>query len=178
MFIRLLRELILEHKRDPHLPINPLSLRLNGIVDAAVMGGINNYEKVRFSSFISLMKMQLNSINRIQLLKYPDYTCKTVYIPCFVFQAFFTTEYMEHNPDKVGQIAQLKELIAAQIPLLEVGIRIHGDVAPPALGPFQQRLEQCFAQMQSHVVANYGAKVMLHLLKRTKALSLWLFIYQ
>ncbi|CAH1397385.1 unnamed protein product [Nezara viridula] len=113
----LLKELIMEHKKDPSLPINPLSLRLNGIVDAAVMGGINNYEK-----------------------------------------AFFTPEYMEANPDKVAQIVQLKELIASQIPLLEVGIKIHGDVAPPALIPFQQRLEQCFAQMQSHVVSNYGAK--------------------
>lgn len=44
--------LILQHRSDPMLPINPLSMLLNGVVDAAVMGGIINYEKVRvFLSF-------------------------------------------------------------------------------------------------------------------------------
>lgn len=39
--------LILQHRNDPMLPVNPLSMLLNGVVDAAVMGGIINYEKVR-----------------------------------------------------------------------------------------------------------------------------------
>ncbi|KAG5343195.1 DOCK1 protein, partial [Acromyrmex heyeri] len=30
---------------DPSLPLNPLSMKLNGILDPAVMGGIDNYEK-------------------------------------------------------------------------------------------------------------------------------------
>lgn len=37
---------IAAHKADPTLPVNPLGMLLNGIVDAAVMGGISNYEKV------------------------------------------------------------------------------------------------------------------------------------
>lgn len=41
-----LRELIIAHKNDPGLQLNPLSMKLNGIVDAAVMGGVVNYEKV------------------------------------------------------------------------------------------------------------------------------------
>ncbi|XP_067207393.1 dedicator of cytokinesis protein 1 isoform X3 [Linepithema humile] len=40
-----LRDLIVAHRSDPSLPLNPLSMKLNGILDPAVMGGIDNYEK-------------------------------------------------------------------------------------------------------------------------------------
>uniref|UniRef100_A0A8C3DX06 Uncharacterized protein n=1 Tax=Corvus moneduloides TaxID=1196302 RepID=A0A8C3DX06_CORMO len=36
------------HQNDPSLPINPLSMLLNGIVDPAVMGGFVKYEKAFF----------------------------------------------------------------------------------------------------------------------------------
>lgn len=42
-----LRELILAHYADPNLAPNPLTMKLNGIVDPAVMGGISKYEKVK-----------------------------------------------------------------------------------------------------------------------------------
>lgn len=38
--------MVQRHLSDPNLPINPLSMLLNGIVDPAVMGGFTNYEKV------------------------------------------------------------------------------------------------------------------------------------
>jgi dedicator of cytokinesis protein 1 len=41
-----LSDLIIAHRSDPMLQLNPLSLKINGIVDAAVMGGVTNYEKV------------------------------------------------------------------------------------------------------------------------------------
>lgn len=37
--------MVQQHLDDPGLPINPLSMLLNGIVDPAVMGGFANYEK-------------------------------------------------------------------------------------------------------------------------------------
>ncbi|KAL0128385.1 hypothetical protein PUN28_003578 [Cardiocondyla obscurior] len=40
-----LRDLIIANKSDPSLPLNPLSMKLNGILDPAVMGGVDNYEK-------------------------------------------------------------------------------------------------------------------------------------
>lgn len=40
-----LRNLIITYKSDLSLPLNPLSMKLNGILDPAVMGGIDNYEK-------------------------------------------------------------------------------------------------------------------------------------
>jgi len=44
-----LRDLVIAHRSDPTLQLNPLSLKINGIVDAAVMGGVTNYEKVSSS---------------------------------------------------------------------------------------------------------------------------------
>ncbi|XP_069467585.1 dedicator of cytokinesis protein 1 isoform X2 [Ambystoma mexicanum] len=41
--------MVQQHLCDPNLPINPLSMLLNGIVDPAVMGGFTNYEKAFFT---------------------------------------------------------------------------------------------------------------------------------
>lgn len=76
-------------------------------------------------------------------------------------QAFFIPEYLEAHPDDAPLVGKLKDLIASQIPLLEVGIALHRQRAPPKLAPLQQRMEQCFIEMQSHVEANYGKKVSL-----------------
>lgn len=41
--------LVQRHLNDPSLPINPLSMLLNGIIDPAIMGGFTNYEKAFFT---------------------------------------------------------------------------------------------------------------------------------
>ena len=41
-----LRALNGRYKVDPNMNINPLSMKLGGIIDAAVMGGVSKYEKV------------------------------------------------------------------------------------------------------------------------------------
>lgn len=41
--------MINQYQADWSLPINPLSMLLNGIVDPAVMGGFAKYEKVKCS---------------------------------------------------------------------------------------------------------------------------------
>lgn len=46
--------MINQYQSDENLPINPLSMLLNGIVDPAVMGGFAKYEKVR--AFESLQR--------------------------------------------------------------------------------------------------------------------------
>lgn len=38
--------IVQQHVWDRSLPVHPLSMLLNGIVDPAVMGGYTNYEKV------------------------------------------------------------------------------------------------------------------------------------
>ena len=42
------------YKADTKANINPLSMLLNGVIDAAVMGGISNYEKVSVLCYFSL----------------------------------------------------------------------------------------------------------------------------
>ncbi|MGH0159760.1 UNVERIFIED_CONTAM: hypothetical protein FKN15_037907, partial [Acipenser sinensis] len=44
-----INNVVQRHLNDPNLPINPLSMLLNGIVDPAVMGGFTNYEKAFFT---------------------------------------------------------------------------------------------------------------------------------
>ncbi|NXH80511.1 DOCK1 protein, partial [Edolisoma coerulescens] len=44
-----INNMVQQHLNDPNLPINPLSMLLNGIVDPAVMGGFANYEKAFFT---------------------------------------------------------------------------------------------------------------------------------
>ena len=113
------RNLVLQYRSDSALPINPLSLALNGIVDAAVMGGIVNYEK-----------------------------------------AFFNEEYLRKHHFKKDQeaINRLKDLIANQIPLLEAGIAIHKQRAPPSLRPFHEHMEEAFAKLKANVEERYGKR--------------------
>ena len=79
-----IRVLIIAHKNDDNLPINQLSMKINGIVDPAVMGGFSKYE-----------------------------------------DAFLTVDYLEEHPEHKELVEELKDLIASQIPLLEIGMYIY-----------------------------------------------------
>lgn len=93
-------------------------MKLNGILDAAVMGGVTKYEK-----------------------------------------AFFTPEYLMNYKEDEQLINILKDLVASQIPLLDIGIKVHSARAPPSLTPLQLRFEDCFDKMKTHIEENYGKKV-------------------
>uniref|UniRef100_A0A1Q3FGS7 Putative signaling protein n=1 Tax=Culex tarsalis TaxID=7177 RepID=A0A1Q3FGS7_CULTA len=114
---RAIRELVMEHQSDPNIPIHSLSAVINGVVDAAVNGGIPIYE-----------------------------------------EAFLTPEYLLKCPNDDHLVARLKDLIASQIPLLEVAILVHKMKTPASLLPFHDRLEKCFAGIQSSVEAKYGKR--------------------
>ncbi|XP_029814277.1 dedicator of cytokinesis protein 2 [Manacus vitellinus] len=55
------------HQNDPSLPINPLSMLLNGIVDPAVMGGFAKYEAAFFQE--SYLKKHPRDAGNIEKLK-------------------------------------------------------------------------------------------------------------
>uniref|UniRef100_A0A8C2AV51 Dedicator of cytokinesis 5 n=1 Tax=Cyprinus carpio TaxID=7962 RepID=A0A8C2AV51_CYPCA len=110
-----LSNLVQHQACDRSLPVHPLSMMLNGIVDPAVMGGFSNYEK-----------------------------------------AFFTEDYMKKNPDHLERIEVLKHLIALQIPLLDEGIRIHGEKSTEQLKPLHNRLVTCFQDLRAKVEKLYG----------------------
>ncbi len=106
---RQLTDVILAHRTDvrAELPLSPLSMKLNGIVDAAVNGGINNYEK-----------------------------------------AFFTDQYLQQHPKDEPLVAQLQELFARQIPLIEAALVIHRSrVNGTTMEPLHLRIEDCFVQV-------------------------------
>lgn len=113
-----IRELVLEHQADPTIPIHSLSATINGVVDAAVNGGIPIYE-----------------------------------------EAFLTPEYLIKYPEDDHLVARLKDLIASQMPLLEVAILVHKMKAPANLMPFHERLETCFAGIQPTIEAKYGKRI-------------------
>jgi len=118
LLYRYLRELIIAHRNDSTLPLNPLTMKLNGILDAAVMGGVTKYEN-----------------------------------------AFFTSEYLMNHEEDEQLIEMLKDLMASQIPLLDIGVKVHSARAPPSLTPLQLRFEDCFEKMKLHIEENYGKKV-------------------
>lgn len=113
-----IRDLVIAHKSDDSLPLNPLSMKINGIVDPAVMGGSIKYE-----------------------------------------EAFLTEEYLLQYPENEHLVDKLKDLIASQIPLLDVALSVHKVKASAELQPFHDKLETCFAQMQSNVEQKYGKRV-------------------
>lgn len=117
-----IRDLVIAHKNDESLPINPLSMKINGVVDPAVMGGFGKYE-----------------------------------------EAFLTPEYLETHEQEEHLVEKLKELIASQIPLLDIALTVHRAKAPPSLMPFHERLEKCFAEMQANVELKYGKRVSSYL---------------
>ncbi|ROI64818.1 Dedicator of cytokinesis protein 5 [Anabarilius grahami] len=110
-----LSNLVQQQACDRSLPVHPLSMMLNGIVDPAVMGGFSNYEK-----------------------------------------AFFTEAYMKKNPDHLERIEVLKHLIALQVPLLDEGIRIHGEKSTEQLKPLHNRIVTCFQDLRAKVEKLYG----------------------
>uniref|UniRef100_A0A673HQE9 Dedicator of cytokinesis protein 5-like n=1 Tax=Sinocyclocheilus rhinocerous TaxID=307959 RepID=A0A673HQE9_9TELE len=116
-----LSNLVQQQACDRSLPVHPLSMMLNGIVDPAVMGGFSNYEK-----------------------------------------AFFTEAYIKKNPDHLERIEVLKHLIALQVPLLDEGIRIHGEKSTEQLKPLHNRLD-----LRAKVEKLYGVITLVSLTDST-----------
>ncbi|XP_065175778.1 dedicator of cytokinesis protein 1-like isoform X2 [Sycon ciliatum] len=87
--------------------LNPLSMILNGVIDAAVMGGLAVYE-----------------------------------------EAFLSKEYEESNPQDSKLVERLKELIKEQIIILGDGLVVHARLAPEAVRPLHEKMEERYLEMQ------------------------------
>lgn len=75
-------------------------------------------------------------------------------------EVFFTSEYETRYPEDKILIERLKDLIAEQIPLLDLCVQIHKQKAPENLQPLQKRFEECFAVMKLDIEEKYGKKVL------------------
>ncbi|XP_075699239.1 dedicator of cytokinesis protein 1 [Rhinoderma darwinii] len=62
-----INNMVQQHMNDTNMPINPLSLLLNGIVDPAVMGGFANYEKAFFTE--KYMQEHPEDLDKIEKVK-------------------------------------------------------------------------------------------------------------
>uniref|UniRef100_A0A671TDB2 Dedicator of cytokinesis protein 5-like n=1 Tax=Sinocyclocheilus anshuiensis TaxID=1608454 RepID=A0A671TDB2_9TELE len=82
-------------------------------------------------------------------------------------KAFFTEAYMKKNPDHLERIEVLKHLIALQIPLLDEGIRIHGEKSTEQLKPLHNRLVTCFQDLRAKVEKLYGVITLVSLTDST-----------
>jgi len=112
-----LTNLVLEHTKNPHIDLKPITLKLKGMVDPMVMGGWANYEK-----------------------------------------AFFVDSYLEKHPEDANKISKLKDLIASQIPILEEGLKFHGEHVGKDLLPLHDAMMETFNQLKLQTVNKYGAK--------------------
>ena len=63
---------------------------------------------------------------------------------------------MQENPDNEKGILELKELIAQQVPLLEVALVVHRSRVREDMQPLQEHLDESFTQMRNHVESKYG----------------------
>ncbi|PKK17628.1 hypothetical protein A306_00000207, partial [Columba livia] len=143
------------HQSDPSLPINPLSMLLNGIVDPAVMGGFAKYETVRTRGCTGTLGAGHHRHGHRHAPSLPARSTERS------LQAFFQESYLQEHPEDEGNIEKLKDLIAWQAPLLAEGIRIHRRKVTEDLRPFHERMEQCFTQLRAKVESQYGVREMV-----------------
>jgi Dock homology region 2 len=72
-----------QHLADPTLKVDPLGMILNGVVDAAVNGGIANYKvNMKFCFFVDICR---NGLQKIYLMFFFSISC--VLNVCNRFQA-------------------------------------------------------------------------------------------
>lgn len=73
-------------------------------------------------------------------------------------EAFLTEDYLRINPGDLTFVERLKNLLAEQIPIIEVALNVHRVKVSSDLLPLHERLDECFTKMQTHVESKYGKR--------------------
>ncbi|XP_015379000.1 PREDICTED: dedicator of cytokinesis protein 3 [Diuraphis noxia] len=107
-----LKLIINQYTNEPKRNINPLSMRLQGTIDANVMGGISKYQS-----------------------------------------AFFSQDFVQNNPQYYSHVLHLSSSINHQIEIVENGLLIHGQLAPPEVQPLHHRLVERMIQLKQNLRA-------------------------
>jgi len=58
--------------------------------------------------------------------------------------AFFSSNYLQENPDKKDSLSKLKECFDEQVEVLEKGLSIHAKICPDDMKELQEQLEVQF----------------------------------
>lgn len=139
-----LYELIDQYRADSKRNINPFSMRLQGIIDANVMGEFLCCCFLRFD-LILLQNFHFSSSARFfqsfagGISKYQE--------------AFFTDEFRQSVEGKSQQVTvqRLKQLMLKQVQILETALQLHGNLAPDGVQPLHKRLLERFLQMKQSI---------------------------
>ena len=102
-----LRTLISQYQhRQHHGNINPLSMCLNGVIDAAVNGGIARYQEV---------VLQKKTRRDVEIMSGIQAHYSKLIIVVFLSQAFFDKEYITSHPEDTEKVTQLKDQMQEQV---------------------------------------------------------------
>ena len=124
------RALTALHSENASLNINPLSMLLSGLIDAAVGGGIKNYRLVFF--------------NNEYAVNNPDHMERVKRLKQLIEEQVCVWEYVCECDDWCG-------CGCVQIAVLRKGLDLHGKRIAPALKAMQQNLEARLEMMVSEV---------------------------
>lgn len=147
--------------------IRLLGQLLLGIVDAAVNGGIAKYEEAFFPAGQperSSSSRRSSSSNRPSESPYVSLNNDSDYVDfSYGKQANGNNIGPISRPSPEGegkptevQVDKLKCLIARQVPLLDVAIRLHGDRVADVMRPQHEHLESSYRRLKQHVTTKYS----------------------
>lgn len=120
-----LRQLVTTYTIEPKRNLNPFTMRLQGIIDANVQGGISKYQQAFFTQeFAKLCPEYMNYV----------YTLKNLILEAMqVREKIFCKNF--------GVLDDFFKVI-------EEGLDLHGRLAPAGVQPLHQRLLERFAQLR------------------------------
>lgn len=130
---KMMSDLVTEHQSDASLAVGQLTMKIQGVVDA-VRKLI--YSNLRITCFFKAVNGGTT--------KYEE--------------AFLTERYLQNNPNDHELVEKLKNLIANQVPILDVALSVHRLKVASDLMPLHERLEECFRKMQNHIESKYGKR--------------------
>lgn len=133
---RELNDLITQYRAEPTKNINPFSMRLQGIIDANVMGGISKYQEAFLSDEFAqsaegrgqqshVHRLRCLIMDQVRAILNLNSTFFYIILPCF--------------PCRCGN---------GQVGVLETALELHGQLAPGDVQPLHKRLVERFVQLR------------------------------
>ncbi|KAK7079346.1 hypothetical protein SK128_013893, partial [Halocaridina rubra] len=70
--------------------------------------------------------------------------------------AFLGDEYLQEHPQDTEKLADLRQLIVSQVPLLDAALQIHEKRVSKEISDLHQHMKKSFQKMRKHVEDKYG----------------------
>ncbi|KTF83421.1 hypothetical protein cypCar_00011918, partial [Cyprinus carpio] len=141
-----LRTLITQCQTGQMQNINPLTMCLNGVIDAAVNGGLARYQEVVYYIY---SKCSLIASCPLKQKVYQVFTKLCMILFVKDVKAFFVKDYIMNHPEDGDKIGRLRELMFEQAQILEFGLTVHEKFVPQDMRPLHKKLVDQFHLMKS-----------------------------